>query len=152
MLACHVLSLYILHCCKHCVKQFKGTFGSIACVLNCQQRKISSWNMSSTLGEMHNVFGYHLLSGATLCCNKDCCKCLLVCPSGGNLTQNGDPRVGKLTFENWQCQIFPGLPTPPILGHTIDRCMTKNVGKNHECIRQMYKKWGVTKQSNKVTE
>ena len=54
--------------------------------------------MSSTLGEMHKVFGYHyfvtnkkILSGDAQCCNKDCCECLLVRPRDGNLTQDGDP-------------------------------------------------------------
>ena len=34
----HVLALHILYCCKYCVKQFTGTFGSIVCVLNCHPR------------------------------------------------------------------------------------------------------------------
>ena len=34
MMTCHVRALYILHCCKYSVKQFKGTFASIECVLD----------------------------------------------------------------------------------------------------------------------
>ena len=44
-----------------------------------------------------NYYSPEMLSAAQ---KKKCCDCLLVCPSDGNLTQNGDPRVGKLTFEN----------------------------------------------------
>ena len=34
MMTCHVQALYILHCCKYSVKQFKGTSASIECVLD----------------------------------------------------------------------------------------------------------------------
>ena len=47
---------------------------------------------------------------------------------GGNLTYNGDPRVGKLTFENLKMSNFPWVarpPHPPILGQTIDRCIKR---------------------------
>ncbi len=40
---------------------------------------------------------------------------------GGNLTLNGDPRVGKLTFENLKMSNSPGVSWTPILGQTIDR-------------------------------
>ena len=46
-------------------------------------------------------------SGDVQCRNKDCCDCLLVRRRGGSLTQNGDPRVGKLTFENLKMSYFP---------------------------------------------
>ena len=58
--------------------------------------------MSSTLGKMYKVCGYHhfvtkqlFLSGNAQCCNKECCECQLV-----------------------------RSPPPPILGQTIDRCIT----------------------------
>ena len=49
----------------------------------------------------------------TQCCNKDCCECLLDRPRDGNLTQNGDPRVGKLTFEHLKMSNFPWVAPPP---------------------------------------
>ena len=48
---------------------------------------------------------------------------ILVRPRGGNLTQNGDPRVWKLTFENLKMSNFWWVAPPPILGQTIDRCI-----------------------------
>ena len=102
--------------------------------------------MSFTLGEMHKICGYHyfflspsnyysleILSAGY----KDCCECLLVCPRDGNLNQNWDPRVGKLTyFENWKCQISLGLPTPtPMLGQTIDRCITLGISEFHSQVQ-----------------
>ena len=48
---------------------------------------------------------------------------ILVRPRGGNLTQNGDPRVWKLTFENLKMSNFRWVAPPPILGQTIDRCI-----------------------------
>ena len=36
-----------------------------------------------------------------------------VVPRGGNLTYNGDPRVGKLTFENLKMSNFPWVARPP---------------------------------------
>ena len=130
----HVLfgmALHILHCCKHCVKQFKGTFGSIAesmsvklpATLNIQPKYVFyTWANTQSLWVplfCHQV----IISGDAQCCNKDCCECLLMRPRDGNFTQNGDPRVGKLTFENWKCQISCWLPAP----QTIDRCIRSNV-------------------------
>ena len=53
-----------------------------------------------------------------------CLQEQFVVPRGGNLTYNGDPRVGKLTFENLKMSNFPWVARPPILGQTIDRCIT----------------------------
>ena len=44
-------------------------------------------------------------------------------PQGWELTQNGDPRVWKLTFENLKMSNFRWVAPPPILGQTIDRCI-----------------------------
>ena len=81
-----------------------------------------------------NYYSLEILSAGY----KDCCECLLVCPRDGNLNQNGDPRVGKLTyFENWKCQISLGLPTPtPMLGQTIDRCITLGISKFHSQVQR----------------
>ena len=38
---------------------------------------------------------------------------------GGNLTYNGDSRVGKLTFENLKMSNFPWAARYPVLGQTI---------------------------------
>ena len=58
--------------------------------------------MSPTPGKMYKVCGYHhfvtkqlFLSGNAQCCNKECCECQLV-----------------------------RSPPTPILGQTIDRCIT----------------------------
>jgi len=41
-------------------------------------------------------------------------------PRGGNLTYNGNPRVGKLTFENLKNVKFPvGCPAPPSWGKPL---------------------------------
>ena len=41
-------------------------------------------------------------------------------PRGGNLTYNGDPRVGKLTFENLKMSNFPlGCLAPPSWGKPL---------------------------------
>ena len=75
--------------------------------------------MSSSLGEMHKVCGYHFsprhYSLKTLSAAIQCCECLLVRPRDGNLTHNGDPRVGTLAFENLKMSNFPwaALPPPP---------------------------------------
>ena len=86
--------------------------------------------MSSTLGEMHKVCRYHhfvtkqlFLSRDAQCCNKDCCECQLVRSGDGNLTQNGDLRVGNWLLKTENVK-FPLRCPPPILGQTIDRCIT----------------------------
>ena len=48
-----------------------------------------------------------------------------VVPRGGNLTYNGTQGWGNWHLETWKCQISPGLPEPPILGQTIDRCISR---------------------------
>ena len=67
--------------------------------------------MSSSLGEMRKVCGYHFspshYSLKTLSAAIQCCECLLVRPRDGNLTHNGDPRVGTLAFENLKMSNFP---------------------------------------------
>ena len=81
--------------------------------------------MSSSLGEMHKVCGYHFsprhYSLKTLSAAIQCCEC----PRDGNLTHNGDPRVGTLAFENLKMSNFPwaALPPSPILLQTIDWCI-----------------------------
>ena len=66
---------------------------------------------------MHKVCGYHLsprnYSLKTLSDAIKCCECLLARPRGGNLTHNGDPRVGKLAFENLKMSNFPWVATRP---------------------------------------
>ena len=87
---------------KHCVKQFKGTLGSIAWVLI--HAKYPARICPLHLGKSTKFVGtvilspsnYKLLSGDTQCCNKDCCECLLVHHRDVNLTQNGDPKGGEI--------------------------------------------------------
>ena len=51
-MTCHVLALHLLHC--YCVKQFKGTFGSIKCVLNCQLEYVFyTWENAQNLGLLY---------------------------------------------------------------------------------------------------
>ena len=56
------------------------------------------------------------------------CKICAV-PRGGNLTYNGDPRVGKLTFENLKMSHFSWVATTPtpILVQTIDRYIRHDI-------------------------
>ena len=55
---------------------------------------------------------------------------------GGNLTYNGDPRVGKWTSENLKMSNFPWVaPPPPILGQTIDRGITLSWAGFRQIIR-----------------
>ena len=85
--------------------------------------------MSSSLGEMHKVCGYHFspshYSLKTLSAAIQCRECLLVRPRDWNLTHNGDPRVGTLAFENLKI-ISPGLRSPPphpVANHRLVHCM-----------------------------
>ena len=127
-MTCHVWTLYILHCCKYSVKQFKGTFASTECVFD-SHAKYPAGICLLHLGKCIKFVGTIVLSPRMK--DKDCCKCLLVCPRGRNLTQDGDPRVGKLTFENLKMSNFPWFvpPPPAILGQTIDRCINFMVPK-----------------------
>ena len=92
--------------------------------------------MSSLLGEMHKVCGYHFspshYSLKTLSAAIQCCECLLVRPRDGNLTHNGDPRVGTLAFENLKMSYFPWAVLPPPLPHPV---------VNHWLVHCMFDGW-----------
>ena len=132
-----ILALYILHCCKYCVKQVKaGYFRNyrmcvkLPATLNIQLEYVFyTWGNAQSFWAPLLCHQKKILSGDAQCCNKDCCECLLVRPKDENLPQNRDPRVGKLTFENLKMSNFPWVVPlrPPILGQTIDRCIS--IGK-----------------------
>ena len=146
MIACHVLSLHILHFCRHCLRQkyFRkySMWVKLPATLNIQlEYAFYTWWKVCTkfVGTIIFLSPSNYYSLDAQCCNNDCCECLLARPRDVNLSQNGDPRVGKLTFENWTCQISRGLPLPPpphptpILGQTIDRCINMFSAKNPSC-------------------
>ena len=115
-MTCHVRALYILHCSKYSVKQFKGTFASVECELD-SHAKYPAGICLLHLGKCTKFVGTIVLSPSNYSLEMpsatiDCCKCLLVCPRGRNLSQNGDPRVGKLTFENLKMSNFPWVVPP----------------------------------------
>ena len=100
--------------------------------------------MSSTLGKMHKVCGYHIiLSPRKKIFPGDAQLSVVsvyIISRGGNLTQNGDPRVWKLTFENLKMSNFPWvarLASPslgkPLIGalSLILSCITLTVFLDH---------------------
>ena len=120
MIACHVLSLHILHFCRHCLRQkyFRkySMWVKLPATLNIQlEYAFYTWWKVCTkfVGTIIFLSPSNYYSLDAQCCNNDCCECLLVRPRDVNLSQNGDPRVGKLTFETWKCQISRGLPACP---------------------------------------
>ena len=95
--------------------------------------------MPSSFRKMHKLGGDHLPTSTVTVWRSAAINVLWVpiisfnllwrsvVPRGGNLTYNGDPRVGKLTFENLKMSNFPWVTRPPpILGQTIDRCITQS--------------------------
>ena len=120
----HVLygiALHILHCCKHCLKQFKGTFGSIAesmfvklpATLNIQPEYVLyTWGNIQSLWVP--LFCHHFLffSGDTQCCNKDWCECLSFAPEMGIWLKMETQGWGNWPLKTENVKFPVGCPPP----------------------------------------
>ena len=57
-------------------------------------------------------------------CSVECCECLYkFAPGVGIWLKMETQGYGNWHLKTWKCQISGGLPPPPILGQTIDRCI-----------------------------
>ena len=95
--------------------------------------------MSSTLREVHKVWycGYHYFvtkkKYTPEMLNWVLWVSILVRPRGGNLTQNGDPRVWKLTFENLKMSNFRWVVPPPSWGKPLIGALSYFIMHHLDC-------------------
>ena len=134
----HVLfgmALHILRCCKHCVKQFKGTFGIIAesmsvklpATLNIQPEYVFYTKfVGSIILSPSNYFSLETLSAAI----KTVVSAYYFAPGMGIWLKMETQGWGNwhLKTENVKFPVgcAPPPPPPPILGQTINRCIRSN--------------------------
>ena len=96
--------------------------------------------MPSSFRKMHKLGGDHLPTSTVTVWRSAAINLLWVpiisfnllwrsvVPRGRNFTYNGDPRVGKLTFENLKMSNFPWIaPPPPSWGKPLIGALKMNI-------------------------